>query len=178
MFANKEQLCQSFWQSVQEQNFKAKKIEEGGQFDLPFLKAPRINTSHRLNGRSNYDLQRYKSGVCRASQYHSKNIDRYISKLSCYFRNFFFTDHSYEFPLFWKCISNMVDVLIIKTSIIVSQRLHRQLSCCVGSQYFMWYSVACKSGKHTIFDPLVDVALVPTLWAMETWPTLSEPLHW
>ena len=30
MFANKEQLCQSFWQSVKEQKFKAKKIEEGG----------------------------------------------------------------------------------------------------------------------------------------------------
>ena len=33
VFTNKEQLCQSFWQSVKEQKFKAKKIEGGGQFD-------------------------------------------------------------------------------------------------------------------------------------------------
>ena len=28
--SNKEQFCQSFWQSVKEQKFKAKKIEVGG----------------------------------------------------------------------------------------------------------------------------------------------------
>ena len=31
MFTSKEQLCQSIWQSVKKQKFKAKKIE-GGQF--------------------------------------------------------------------------------------------------------------------------------------------------
>ena len=40
MFTNKEQLCQSFWQLVKEQKFKAKKIE-GGQFDTP-LKASKV----------------------------------------------------------------------------------------------------------------------------------------
>ena len=43
MFTNKEQLCQSFWQSVKEQRFKAKKIEGGGQFAPPPLKASRVN---------------------------------------------------------------------------------------------------------------------------------------
>ena len=46
MTSNKEQLCQSFWQSVKEQKFKAKKIE-GGQFDPHPLKASRINTKSR-----------------------------------------------------------------------------------------------------------------------------------
>ena len=36
MFTNKEQLCQSFWQSVKEQELKAKKIP-------PPLKASRVN---------------------------------------------------------------------------------------------------------------------------------------
>ena len=46
VLTNKEQLYQSFWQSVKEQKFKAKKIEgggEGGQFDSHPLKAYRVN---------------------------------------------------------------------------------------------------------------------------------------
>ena len=34
MLTNKEQLYQSFWQSVKEHKFKAKKVE-GGQFESP-----------------------------------------------------------------------------------------------------------------------------------------------
>ena len=46
VFTNKEQLCQSFWQSAKKQKFKAIKIEGGGgQFDpTPPLKASRVNT--------------------------------------------------------------------------------------------------------------------------------------
>ena len=48
VFTNKEQLCQSFWQSVKEQKFKAKKIEGGFNLTPPLpLKASRVK------GRSN-----------------------------------------------------------------------------------------------------------------------------
>ena len=50
MFTNKEQLCQSFWQSVKEQKFKAKKIERGVQFNPPSpLKASRVNDQNYIH---------------------------------------------------------------------------------------------------------------------------------
>ena len=45
VFTNKEQLCQSFWQSVKEQKFKAKKIERGVNLTPPPPKASRVKLS-------------------------------------------------------------------------------------------------------------------------------------
>ena len=51
MFTNKEQLCQSFWQSVKKQKFKAKKIEGGSIWHPPPLppKASRVKVKPKEN---------------------------------------------------------------------------------------------------------------------------------
>ena len=54
VFTNKEQLCQSFWQSVKEQKFKAKKIEWGSIWPHP---PPPPSRLLRLNGEDELNLE-------------------------------------------------------------------------------------------------------------------------
>ena len=79
VFTNKEQLCQSFWQSVKEQKFKAKKIKGGGSI-WPPLKASRVKEWHKW---FEYDIDGVLELVTQ--------MDCHVSEISFYWRTCFKT---------------------------------------------------------------------------------------